>query len=103
GAIVQGIHTGGTGIFNVAGDGALTLREMAAMLGKPYVALPAGLLAGALRILKPLRLTQYGPEQVDFLRYLPVLSNASLKEEVGYRPRKSSREVFELFLESRRS
>ena len=29
GAIVRGIHAGGTGIFNLAGDGTLTLREMA--------------------------------------------------------------------------
>jgi len=102
-AILQGIHAAGTGIFNVAGDGALSMREMAAMLGKPYIALPAGLVAALLRVLKPLGLTQYGPEQVDFLRYRPVLSNRRLKEEFGYQPRKTSREVFKLFLESRRA
>jgi UDP-glucose 4-epimerase len=91
GAIVRGIHTGGTGIYNLAGDGTLTLREIAALLGKPYVALPAPLVAGALRLLKRLGLSQYGPEQVDFLRYRPVLSNRRLKEEFGYTPAKTTR------------
>jgi UDP-glucose 4-epimerase len=103
GAIVKGIHAGGTGIFNLAGDGVLTLSEMASMMRKPYVALPVGLVTAALWLLKRLRLTQYGPEQVNFLRYRPVLSNRRLKEEFGYIPRKTTREVFEFFLQARRS
>jgi UDP-glucose 4-epimerase len=101
GAILHGIHAGGTGIFNVAGDGALTLREMAAMLRKPYVAIPPGVVTAALWVLKVLRLTQYGPEQVNFLRYRPVLSNRRLKEAFGYQPRKTTREAFEYFLQAR--
>jgi UDP-glucose 4-epimerase len=102
GAILHGIHVGGTGIFNVAGDGALTLREMAAMLRQPYVAVPAAAVTAALWLLKALRLTQYGPEQVNFLRYRPVLSNRRLKETFGYRPRKTTREAFAYFLDARR-
>jgi UDP-glucose 4-epimerase len=102
GAILKGIHDGGTGIFNLAGDGALTLREMAVQMGKPFVTVPAGAVAGVLWLLKKLALTQYGPEQVDFLRYRPVLSNRRLKDEFGYTPRKTTREVFEYFLAARR-
>lgn len=102
GAILRGIHAGGTGIFNLAGDGTLTLKEMAKLMRKPYVALPAGAVTIGLRLLKRLHLTQYGPEQVNFLRYRPVLSNRRLKEEFGYVPRKTSREAFEFFLEHRR-
>ena len=40
---------------------------------------PPWLLKGALAVLKPLGLTQYGPEQLDFLRYRPVLLNTRLK------------------------
>jgi len=101
GAIVRGIREGGTGTFNLAGDGTLTLREMAAIMGKPYVALPAGAVTAGLWLLKKLGLTQYGPEQVSFLRYRPVLSNRRVKEEFGYVPRKTTREVFEHFLEAR--
>jgi len=103
GAIQQGIECGGTGAYNLAGDGTLTLREMARMIGKPYIEVPPGLVGGALRILRRLGLTQYGPEQVNFLRHRPVLSNRRLKEEFGYVPRKTTREVFELFVESRRT
>jgi UDP-glucose 4-epimerase len=101
GAIMRGIHAGGTGIFNMAGDGTLTLREIAAILRKPHVTLPASVVTAALGLLKKLGLTQYGPEQVNFLRYRPVLSNRRLKEEFGYVPRKTTREVFEYFLQAR--
>jgi len=97
----RGIETGATGIYNLAGDGAITLREIARILGKPYVALPAGLIAGVLRVLRRLSLTGYGPEQVDFLRYRPVLCNRRLKEEFGYRPRKTSEETFRFFVDAR--
>ena len=63
--------------------------------------LPAGLLQAALWLLKPLGLTQYGPEQVDFLRYRPVLDNRRLKKEFGYVPKLSSAEVFEQWRASR--
>jgi UDP-glucose 4-epimerase len=101
GAIVRGIHEGGTGIFNMAGDGTLTLREIAAILRKPYIALPPSVVTAALWLLKKLGLTQYGPEQVNFLRYRPVLSNRRLKEDFGYVPKKTTREVFEYFLQAR--
>lgn len=102
-AILKGIHEGGSGIYNMAGDGALTLREIAAMMGKPYIPVPVWLITAALWVLKRLRLTQYGPEQVNFLRYRPVLSNRRLKEEFGYTPRKTTREVFDYYLEARQS
>jgi len=100
GAIVRAIDSPVTGTFNVAGDGKLTIQEIAGRLGKRCVVLPAGLLRFALWMLKPLGLTQYGPEQIDFLRYRPVLDNRRLKEEFGYVPRLSSAEVFELWRES---
>ncbi|RJG12637.1 SDR family oxidoreductase [Pseudomonas cavernicola] len=98
--IRQGLETAAQGIFNLAGDGALRLSEIAQILGKPYRPLPAGLISTALRLLKPLGLSQYGPEQLDFLRYRPVLANRRLKEEFGYRPRYTSREAFLAFLEA---
>ncbi len=101
GAIVKGVLERGEGIYNLAGDGALTMPQIAAILGKPYLPIPAWLLKAALWLLARLGLTQYGPEQVNFLRYRPVLSNRRLKEEFGYRPQKTSREVFDFFLRQR--
>ncbi|MDP1983522.1 MAG: SDR family oxidoreductase [Sulfuritalea sp.] len=101
GAIVQGVDSPVTGIFNVAGDGKLSIFEIAERLGKRCVVFPAGVLQAALWLLKKLSLTQYGPEQIDFLRYRPVLDNRRLKEEFGYVPKLSSAEVFELWRTSR--
>jgi UDP-glucose 4-epimerase len=46
-------------------------------------------------------LTQYGPEQLDFLRYRPVLLNTKLKTVFGYQPTYTSAEVFEIYREAR--
>ena len=62
--------------------------------------LTPGLLRAVLAVLHPLGLSQYGPEQVDFLRYRPVLDNRRLKEVFGYVPKLTSAEVFELFRRS---
>ena len=97
GCLRAGIFGQGAGTYNLAGDGALTLREIATRLGKPYVTLPTGVVSGALGVLQRLKLSRYGPEQVGFLQYRPVLDNRRLKREFGYRPRYSSREVFELY------
>ena len=101
GVLRRGIETDEIGIYNVAGDGVMTMKEIADRLGKRYVSLPVGLVRGVLWVLRKLRLTQYGPEQVDFLRYRPVLDNTKLKHEFGYVPRKTTAEAFEVFLEGR--
>jgi UDP-glucose 4-epimerase len=88
------------GVYNVAGDGALTARAIAKALGKPYLPLPAGLLAAGLGVMKRLGRTVNGPETVDFLRYRPVLSNERLKREFGYVP-VSSAAAFRIWLEGR--
>ena len=75
----------------------MTLRELARRIGKPYLPIPASLIRGALSILSPLGLSQYGPEQVDFLRYRPVLCNAALKSEFGFEPRFDSLGCFEKY------
>jgi UDP-glucose 4-epimerase len=100
GAIEHAIFGGPAGIYNVAGDGALGIHEIAARLGKRCITIPPGVLRAVLAVLHPLGLSQYGPEQVDFLRYRPVLDNRRLKEVFGYVPRLTSAEVFELFRKS---
>lgn len=96
---VRDLHR--VGIYNLAGDGVVTLRDIAALLGKPFVALPARWIATALKALRALRLTSYGPEQVLFLQYRPVLCNRRLKEKFGYTPQLNSRQVFERFARAR--
>ncbi len=102
GAILHAIRSSRDGIYNVAGDGALTIHEIAARMGKRCRVLPPWLLQAGLWIGKRLGLTQYGPEQLRFLRYRPVLDNRRLKQEFGYQPRKTSAEVFDFWWAARR-
>ncbi len=99
--LVDAVFSDKVGVYNQAGDGALTPREIAKMLKKPYLPLPASLVKTILWALKSLGLTENGPERVNFLRYRPVLSNRRLKEEYGYTPKLSSREAFELYARAR--
>ena len=93
--IAKGVLEECRGIFNLACDGAVSLPEIARRLGRPYLPLPATLLAGALRGLQALGLSARGPEQVDFLRFRPVLCNDALKREFGFTPRFDSLGCFE--------
>ena len=89
------------GIYNLAGDGALTVDELGILLNKRVVRIPAPVVKYGLFTLKRLGLSQYGEEQVGFLRYRPVLSNEKLKKEFGYVPMKTSLEVFEYYMLNR--
>lgn len=103
-AIVEkGILESKTGIFNLAGDGALPIDEVARRLGKPLLRLPASLLSATLALGHRLGLSHYRPEQLNFLRYRPVLSNRRLKDVFGYQPQLSSAQVLELFIEHARA
>lgn len=95
--LMKGIREPLEGIYNLAGDGVLTLREIARRVGRRYLPLPASLVWAALRVLHPLGLSRYSPDQVDFIRYRPVLSNRRLREEFGYTPRKTTSEVFDFY------
>lgn len=97
-AMVRAATDGPAGIFNVAGDGALSVPEIAARLRKPLLTVPAGALSLALRVGRMLRLTVHGPEKVRFLRYRPVLDNTRLKRDFGFTPARTSSEAFDEYL-----
>jgi NADP-dependent 3-hydroxy acid dehydrogenase YdfG len=98
--LVTGVLERRQGIYNLAGDGALTAQEIARRLGKPYLPLPPQLLAGVLWLLKTCRVSANGPETIDFLRYRPVLDNRRLKEQFAYSP-VSSAAAFETWADGR--
>lgn len=168
--IKMGIKEDKTGIYNLAGDGALTMKQIAGILEKRYVeisdtlleklfglfqkiqgvqsnikkSIPSivgpvimnfqlvqDMLTGFLpRSVHPLveklhkaqnqlgqilpenmgplfellddNLPPYGPEQVVFLKYRPVLSNQNLKNKFGYTPLKTSEDVFRFYLDTRK-
>ena len=87
-----------SGCYNLAGDGALTIFEIAQRLNKQTLVLPAWLLQSALFVGHKLGISRYGPEQLDFLRYRPVLLNTALKTRFGYTPGKTSVAAFETLI-----
>ncbi|MEH6686749.1 MAG: SDR family oxidoreductase [Halopseudomonas sabulinigri] len=99
-AMEMGIREDKNGIYNMAGDGALTMREIAKRLNKPTLNLSPWMLKSALQVAKWLG-RPTGPEQINFLRYRPVLSNKRLKNEFGYQLQKTSAETLEFFIEAR--
>lgn len=88
---------GPPGIYNVAGSGTLSVEEIAARLGKPVRRVPPWALKAALGLARPLGLSRYGPEQVRFLQYRPVLANEALIEVFGYTPELTTEQVFALW------
>jgi UDP-glucose 4-epimerase len=48
-------------------------------------------------VLQACGLSARGPEQVDFLRYRPVLANDALKSGFGFEPRFDSAGCFEAY------
>lgn len=93
----RAVAEGPPGIFNVAGDGALGVSDLARAMNKPVLRLPAWGLKVVLAIAHSLKLSRYGPAQVRFLQYRPVLDNSALKRRFGYVPDLTSAEVFALW------
>lgn len=99
--LVAAIADRRTGIYNVCGDGWVTIDDLGRRLGKPVLKLPAGLLRAVLAVLHPLRLSRYGPEQIGFLQYRPVLDNKALRAAFDDVPMRNSRACLESLLDAR--
>lgn len=96
--IVEGLSSNITGQFNIAGDGLLSMKDIAKHLGKPYLALPEALVKLGLSIARPLGLTPFGPEQTRFIKYRPVLDNRLIKAQFQHQPSMNSTQVLDAFM-----
>jgi UDP-glucose 4-epimerase len=91
--LLEGRHGG---VFNVAGDGFISVNEAADLLGlkprrisyKLFKRLAAGLWKA--------RVTEAPAGQLEFVIHPLVASNEKLKKATGWSPQLTSREVFEL-------
>ncbi len=99
---IKSLTSKAPGKYNVAGDGAVDMKDIAHKLNKKLLSIPSKAIEGGLGLLKRLGLTQYGPEQVKFLKYRPVLLNVKLKNKFGYIPNMNSYEVFDYYLKNRK-
>jgi UDP-glucose 4-epimerase len=92
-ALLVGGHAGA---FNVAGDGVMTLRECARLIGSPIRKLPLRAFRGLARVMWNARLSEAPPGQIDFALHPWIVSNEKLKRETAWRPRHTTRETFEI-------
>jgi len=90
------IQKGVAGTFNAAADGALTLGEIATMVGRPTMSVPASLARAGLWALHHLSVLPVGspPALIEFFSYPWVANNGKAKRVLRFRPRYTSREAF---------
>ena len=84
------------GQFNLAPDGLMTLRECAELLDTPIRRMPLWAYRALARLLWRLRLSEAPPGQIDFALYPWILSNEKIKATLGWTPKHTSRETFEI-------
>ena len=99
--VVSGVLARRTGIYNLAGDGVMTLRDIAAVEGSRVVAVPAAVVRTALAAMKRVGVGRYGPEQVEFLLHRPVLDNTRLRRDFPGLPTLTTRQTYEVFRRGR--
>ena len=94
---IAGLLLGGhAGAYNVAGDGLMSLRECAELIGTPIRRLPLRAYRGLARAAWRLRASEAPPGQVEFALHPWIVSNEKLKRTLDWTPRYTSRETFEL-------
>jgi nucleoside-diphosphate-sugar epimerase len=84
-----------TGPVNITGAGSLTMREIAAVIGRPLVRVPERLLQAAIGAAWKLGLSELAPGEMGGLLYMPIVDTARLREEWGFSCAWSSREALE--------
>lgn len=88
-----------SGVFNSAGDGAVSYSEMIRVAGKRSIALPAFMWSLLLRLSWWLHLQSDAPGGVEFFKYPIVLDTNKLKQATGFQFKYSSREALTSYLQ----
>ena len=96
--ILEFIHRGTPGTFNVAGDGVVFLKEIAELTHRKLTHLPAFLAYGVVGLSRRLLLQPGAAKaELDALRYPVIMSAAKLKQTTGFRFRYTSLETLNAF------
>lgn len=74
------------GTYNVAGDGMLTLSQVARRLGRPTLPMPAALVPGFGSALRQTKVADFSPDAVAFLTYGRGLDTGRMRSMLGFEP-----------------
>jgi UDP-glucose 4-epimerase len=91
------------GIFNLTGDGTVSLSEGAELAGLKTRRVPFGAYRRLVSALWRLKLprAEAPPGQIDFTRFPWIASNEKIKATLGWQPRFTSRQAFEIALDAK--
>jgi nucleoside-diphosphate-sugar epimerase len=84
------------GAFNVTGDGLMTYRECAELIGQPIRKIPLRAARALNKAMWKLRQAEAPVGQIEFVLNPWIASNEKLKSTLGWTPRYTSREAFEI-------
>jgi len=82
------------GAFNVAGDGTMTLRECADMIGVRRQRVPRRAYTRFVAAMWRLGAAEAPPGALQYSMYPWIVSNDKLKRETGWQPRHTTRDTF---------
>jgi UDP-glucose 4-epimerase len=91
------------GTFNAAGSGVVSYKEICRMAGRPCIVLPAAMLYALVELGWRFRLLRFPAGLLDYIRYSWVADTARMTEELGFRPRFSSRDALQAYLQGSRA
>jgi len=89
------------GVFNVGGDGVLTLSQAIRRAGRVELPLPKAMLPSIGRMLRGARLVDFSPDRIQLLQHGLVVDTTKVKREFGFVPRWSTQEAFDDYVQCR--
>jgi UDP-glucose 4-epimerase len=98
GAVHLAVGNPRQGTFNVAGDGVLTLSQALRRAGKPWLALPAGMVGFVGRAMAPGGLADFSTEAMRYLTYGRGLDTRAMRQSLGFEPQFTTAEAFDAFV-----
>ncbi|MGZ4533331.1 MAG: NAD-dependent epimerase/dehydratase family protein [Mycobacteriaceae bacterium] len=93
--VAAALGTGRPGAYNLAGDGEITLTDVAHALGAHAVPVPQALVSVASEVLARLPLVPAAVEWLHILRTSVVMDTSRAKQELGWTPLYTSKEALE--------
>lgn len=92
-AIVQALHPGIRGLYNLAGPPPLPLSKLIAMTGRTRVTIPHFLAKSAIQRLFRYRATSFPAPELDHIRYVCMVDDRRAREVLGWSPTRGIEET----------
>ena len=100
-ALHQSVLNPVAGTFNVAGEGAATLGQVAKIAGRPIAKFPPQLFSSTNGLLKRMGIVDLSREQLSLLKYGRVVDISRARDLLNFVPTHSSIDTFKSFASSR--